>query len=148
MNYIDIGKKEGAKLLTGGKRVGSKGFFVEPTVFSDVKDDMTIAKEEIFGPVMSIMKFKNIDEVIERANNSNYGLGAGLVTKNIDNAIKISNALRAGTVYVNCYDVFDANTPFGGYKDSGLGRELGEQGLKNYLESKTVIIKRPDDSLP
>jgi aldehyde dehydrogenase (NAD+) len=80
MNYIDIGKKEGAKLLTGGKRVGSKGFFVEPTVFSDVKDDMTIAKEEIFGPVMSIMKFKNIDEVIERANNSNYGLGAGLVT--------------------------------------------------------------------
>jgi len=109
---------------------------------------MTIAKEEIFGPVMSIMKFKNIDEVIQRANNSNYGLGAGLVTKNIDNAIKISNALRAGTVYVNCYDVFDANTPFGGYKDSGLGRELGEAGLKNYLESKTVIVKRPEDSLP
>lgn len=148
LNYIEVGKKEGAKLLTGGKRVGSKGYFIEPTVFSDVKDDMTIAKEEIFGPVMSIMKFKNIDEVIQRANNSNYGLGAGLVTKNIDNAIKISNALRAGTVYVNCYDVFDANTPFGGYKDSGLGRELGEAGLKNYLESKTVIVKRPEDSLP
>ena len=148
MNYINIGQKEGAKLLTGGKRVGNKGWFVEPTVFADVKDDMTIAKEEIFGPVMSIMKFKGVDEVIQRANNSNYGLGAGIVTKNIDNAIKISNALRAGTVYVNSYDVFDANTPFGGYKDSGIGRELGEYGLKNYLETKTVIIKRPDDSLP
>lgn len=148
MNYIDIGKKEGAKLLTGGKRVGSRGWFVEPTVFADVKDDMTIAKEEIFGPVMSILKFKDVDEVIQRANNSCYGLGAGVVTKSVDNAIKISNGLRAGTVYVNCYDVFDANTPFGGFKDSGIGRELGEAGLKNYLESKTVIIKRPDDSLP
>lgn len=109
---------------------------------------MRIAQEEIFGPVMSILKFSSIDEVIQRANNSNYGLGAGVVTKNIDNALKISNALRAGTVYVNCYDVFRANTPFGGYKDSGIGRELGEHGLKNYLETKTVIIKRPNDSLP
>jgi aldehyde dehydrogenase (NAD+) len=134
--------------LTGGKRHGNKGWFVEPTVFADVNDDMTIAKEEIFGPVMSIMKFKTVDEVIERANNSQYGLGAGLVTKSIDTALKVSNALRAGTVYVNCYDVFDANTPFGGFKDSGIGRELGEAGLQNYLESKTVIIKRPDDSLP
>jgi aldehyde dehydrogenase (NAD+) len=148
LNYIDIGKKEGGKLLTGGKRHGSKGWFVEPTVFSDVSDDMTIAKEEIFGPVMTIMKFKTVDEVIDRANSSNYGLGAGLVTKSVETAIKVSNAIRAGTVYVNCYDVFDANTPFGGFKDSGVGRELGEAGLKNYLESKTVIIKRPDDSLP
>lgn len=148
LHYIDLGKKEGAKLVTGGKRHGSKGWFVEPTVFADVKDDMTIAKEEIFGPVMSILKFKNIDEVIQRANASEYGLGAGVVTKSIENAIKISNGIRAGTVYVNCYDVFDANTPFGGFKDSGLGRELGEQGLRNYLESKTVIIKRPDDSMP
>lgn len=109
---------------------------------------MTIAKEEIFGPVMSIMKFKDIDEVIRRANNSSYGLGAGVVTKSVDNALKIANGLRAGTVYVNCYDVFDANTPFGGFKDSGVGRELGEAGLKNYLESKTVIMRRPDDSLP
>jgi aldehyde dehydrogenase (NAD+) len=148
MNYIDIGKKEGAKLLTGGKRVGNKGWFVEPTVFSDVTDNMTIAKEEIFGPVMSILKFKTVDEVIQRANNSNYGLGAGVVTKSVETALKVSNALRAGTVYVNCYDVFDANTPFGGFKDSGVGRELGEYGLKNYLETKTVIMKRPDDSLP
>jgi aldehyde dehydrogenase (NAD+) len=148
MNYIDIGKKEGANLITGGKRVGSKGWFVEPTVFSNVTDNMTIAKEEIFGPVMSILKFKTVDEVIQRANNSNYGLGAGVVTKSVETALKVSNALRAGTVYVNCYDVFDANTPFGGFKDSGVGRELGEYGLKNYLETKTVIMKRPDDSLP
>lgn len=148
MNYIDIGKLEGAKLQTGGKRVGTKGYFIEPTVFSDVTDDMVIAKEEIFGPVMSIMKFKDIDEVIRRANNSQYGLGAGVVTKSVDNALKIANGLRAGTVYVNCYDVFDANTPFGGFKDSGIGRELGQNGLRNYLESKTVIMRRPEDSLP
>ncbi len=148
MNYINIGQKEGAKLLTGGKRVGNKGWFIEPTVFADVKDDMTIAKEEIFGPVMSILKFKTIDEVIQRANNSNYGLGAGVVTRSSENAIKLSNGIRAGTVYVNCYDIFDANTPFGGFKDSGVGRELGEYGLRNYLETKTVITKRPDDSNP
>jgi len=109
---------------------------------------MTIAKEEIFGPVMSIMKFKNTDDVIQRANKSNYGLGAGVVTKSVDTALKIANGLRAGTVYVNCYDVFDANTPFGGFKDSGVGRENGEYGLRNYCETKTVIMKRPDDSLP
>lgn len=148
MNYIQIGKNEGAKLHTGGNRFGSKGWFVEPTVFSDVTDDMTIAKEEIFGPVMSIMKFKDMDEVIARANNSNYGLGAGIVTKSLDNQIYLTNALRAGTVYVNCYDVFDSTTPFGGFKDSGIGRELGQHGLHNYLETKTVIIKRPDGALP
>lgn len=109
---------------------------------------MKIAKEEIFGPVMSVLKFKTVDEVIERANNSQYGLGAGVVTKDMGKALKIANALRTGTVYVNCYNVFDANTPFGGYKDSGIGRELGEYGLKNYLESKTVIMARPEDSLP
>jgi len=94
------------------------------------------------------MKFKTIDEVITRANNSNYGLAAGVVTKSTDNYLKIANALRVGTMYVNCYDAFDCNTPFGGFKDSGIGRELGEYGLKNYLETKTVIVKRPDDSLP
>jgi aldehyde dehydrogenase (NAD+) len=141
LNYVNIGQKEGARLLTGGKRHGTKGFFVEPTVFADVKDDMTIAKEEIFGPVMSILKFKDIDDVIRRANDSQYGLGAGIVTRSVDNALKLANGIRAGTVYVNCYDVFDANTPFGGFKDSGIGRELGEYGLRNYLETKTVIVK-------
>ena len=148
LNYIDVGQKEGAKLLTGGKRVGAKGFFVEPTVFAGVEDHMTIAKEEIFGPVMSIMKFKDIDEVIQRANDSEYGLGAGLVTKNMENAFRLANGIRAGTVYVNCYDVFDATTAFGGFKDSGIGRELGEYGLRNYLETKTVIMAQGDKALP
>ncbi len=109
---------------------------------------MTIAKEEIFGPVMSILKFKTIDEVIKRANNSAYGLGAGIVTRNFENAIKIANALQVGTVYVNCYDVFRPNTSFGGFKNSGIGRELGEYGLKNFTEVKTVIVKVADDALP
>lgn len=146
MGYIDKGSSEGAKLVTGGKRVGTKGFFVEPTIFSDVQDDHTICQEEIFGPVMSVLKFKDIDDVIERANRSVFGLGAGVVTRSNENAIKLANGLRAGTVYVNCYDVFDSNTPFGGYKDSGIGRELGEAGLKNYMEQKTVIMKRPANS--
>lgn len=148
LGYITKGKTEGAKLLTGGNRKGQKGFFVEPTVFSDVTDDMTIAKEEIFGPVMSILKFKTIEEVIERANRTSYGLGAGLVTKDLEKALRITNALKAGTVYVNCYDIIQENTPFGGYKNSGIGRELGEDGAENYLETKTVIIKTSKDTLP
>jgi len=108
---------------------------------------MVIAREEIFGPVMQIMKFKTIDEVIKRANDSTYGLGAGIVGKDIGQLNKIANALRVGTVYINCYDVFDSITPFGGYKDSGIGRELGQAGLENYMESKTVITKIPDDAL-
>jgi aldehyde dehydrogenase (NAD+) len=106
MGYINKGKQDGATLLTGGKKHGSKGYFVEPTVFADVTDDMTIAKEEIFGPVMSILKFKDTKEVIKRANSSNYGLAAGVMTSSIDNALEVTNGLRAGTVYVNCYDVF------------------------------------------
>ncbi|KAG2504210.1 hypothetical protein JM18_009236 [Phytophthora kernoviae] len=148
LGYVEKGKEEGAKLVAGGARHGEKGWFIQPTVFADVTDEMTIAREEIFGPVMSILKFKTIDEVIARANDSEYGLGGGVVTSNIDNAIKISNGIRTGTVYVNCYDVFDSNTPFGGFKDSGVGRENGELGLRNYLEHKTVIIKRPEDSMP
>lgn len=147
LKFIEKGAEE-AKLVYGGKRLGNKGFFIEPTVFRDVTEDMVIGKEEIFGPVMVILKFKTIEEAIERANNSKYGLGAGVFTKSIDNAIKITNALRAGTVYINCYDICYANTPFGGFKDSGIGRELGEYGLQNYVEIKTVIIKIADDALP
>jgi aldehyde dehydrogenase (NAD+) len=140
MSYINAGNKEGAKMLTGGARVGSRGFFIEPTVFVDVKEDMKIAKEEIFGPVMSIMKFKNMDDVIERSNRTLYGLAAAVWTKDITRALRFSNALRAGTVWVNCYDVFDAAAPFGGYKMSGIGREMGEYALQQYTEVKTVII--------
>lgn len=148
LGFCESGQKEGARLLTGGKRHGDKGFFVEPTVFADVKDDMKIAREEIFGPVMQIMKFNSTEDVIKRANSSEFGLAAGIVTQSVDNAIRLSNALRAGTVWVNCYDIFDNAAPFGGYKDSGIGREKGEAALKNYLETKSVIIARPEDALP
>ena len=141
MSYIDAGKKEKAKMLTGGGRVGDKGYFIEPTVFVDVQDDMKIAQEEIFGPVMTILKFKDMSEVVERANKTLYGLAAAVWTKDITKAHAIADSVRAGTVWVNCYDVFDAGAPFGGFKQSGIGRELGEYGLANYTEVKTVTIK-------
>ncbi|QOJ15294.1 MAG: aldehyde dehydrogenase family protein [Planctomycetia bacterium] len=141
MGYIEAGKKQGAKLVVGGTRVGDRGYFIAPTVFDNVKDDMTIAKEEIFGPVMSIIKFKDVDEVVRRANNTIFGLAAAVWTKDITKAHAIANRVRAGTVWVNCYDVFDAAAPFGGFKQSGLGRELGEYGLSAYTEIKTVTVK-------
>jgi aldehyde dehydrogenase (NAD+) len=141
MGYIDAGQKENAKMLTGGGRVGEKGYFIEPTVFADVTDNMKIAQEEIFGPVMSILKFKSIEEVAARANKSVYGLAAAVWTKDISKAHAIADSVRAGTVWVNCYDVFDAGAPFGGFKQSGIGRELGEYSLANYTEVKTVTVK-------
>jgi len=143
LGYIESGKKDGAKLETGGKRVGTKGYFIEPTVFSNVSDDMKIAREEIFGPVQSILKFKTMDEVIERANSTNYGLASGIITKNIDNALTFARAVEAGSVWINCYDAVVPQAPFGGYKQSGHGRELGEAGLEEYLETKTITIKLP-----
>jgi aldehyde dehydrogenase (NAD+) len=141
MGYIDAGKREGAALQCGGNRSGDRGYFIEPTVFADVRDDMTIAREEIFGPVMSIIKFKDLDEVVERANRSIYGLAAAVWTRDIGKAHAIAGSVRAGTVWVNCYDVFDAAAPFGGFKQSGIGRELGEYGLQQYTEVKTVTVK-------
>jgi aldehyde dehydrogenase (NAD+) len=141
MSYIDAGKAEGAKMMCGGERVGEKGFFVRPTVFADVKDHMKIAQEEIFGPVMTIMKFRDVDDLVERANKTMYGLAAGVWTRDISKAHAIANSVRAGTVWVNCYDVFDAAAPFGGFKQSGMGRELGEYGLQQYTEVKTVTVK-------
>ncbi|MGA2184002.1 MAG: aldehyde dehydrogenase family protein [Bryobacteraceae bacterium] len=141
MGYIDAGKRQGAKLVCGGNRVGDRGFFIEPTVFADVDDNMSIAREEIFGPVQSIIKFRTIDEVVERANNTVYGLAAAVWTRDIGKAHAIANSVRAGTVWINCYDVFDAAAPFGGFKQSGMGRELGEYGLQQYTEVKTVTVK-------
>lgn len=141
MGYIDAGRKQGARLACGGERVGNRGYFIAPTVFTDVRDDMTIAQEEIFGPVMSVMRFSQIDEAIRRGNATRYGLAAAVWTRDIEKAHAVSNKLRAGTVWVNCYDVFDAAAPFGGFKQSGIGRELGEYGLANYTEIKTVTVK-------
>ena len=141
MSYIESGMREGAQMLCGGHQVGDRGFFIEPTVFADVKNEMKIAQEEIFGPVMSIIKFKDIDEVIELANTTMYGLAAGVWTQDITKAHAIANNVRAGTVWVNCYHIFDAAAPFGGFKQSGMGRELGEYCLEHYTEVKTVTVK-------
>ncbi|WP_054635870.1 aldehyde dehydrogenase family protein [Thalassobacillus sp. C254] len=140
MNYIQKGQDEGAELLTGGRNPFDNGYFVEPTVFAAVEDNMTIAKEEIFGPVVTAMPFEDLDEVIERANNTMYGLAAGLWTENLKSAHYVANKLQAGTVWVNSYNVFDAASPFGGYKQSGSGREMGSYALDNYTEVKSVWI--------
>lgn len=141
MSFIDAGQKEGAKMLTGGNRVGQKGYFIEPTIFTDVNDEMKIAKDEIFGPVMNILRFKDIDEVVQRGNQTYYGLAAAVWTRDITKAHRLANSLRAGTVWINCYDVFDAAAPFGGFKMSGIGRELGEYALQNYTEVKCVFVQ-------
>ncbi|KAI3866077.1 hypothetical protein MKX03_003539 [Papaver bracteatum] len=139
MKYIKSGIESGATIETGGERFGDKGFYIQPTVFSNVQDNMLIAKEEIFGPVQSILKFKDLNEVIKRSNATTYGLAAGVFTKNIDTANTVTRALRVGTVWVNCFDVFDAAIPFGGYKMSGHGREKGVYCLDNYLQVKAVV---------
>ncbi len=140
LSYIDIGKNEGAQCLSGGVRFGDRGFFVEPTLFGNVTDEMRIAREEIFGPVLSVLKFKDTGEIIERANNTSFGLAAAIWTRDIAKAHQFAAKVRAGTVWINCYDVLDAAAPFGGFKMSGLGRELGEKGLDAYTETKTVTI--------
>ncbi|BAU01054.1 hypothetical protein VIGAN_11020800 [Vigna angularis var. angularis] len=145
MKYIRSGIESGAKLESGGQRVGSKGYYIEPTVFSNVQDDMLIAKDEIFGPVQSILKFKDLEEVIRRANATHYGLAAGVYTQNTDTANTLMRALRVGTVWINCYDVFDAAIPFGGYKMSGQGRVRGIYSLRSYLQVKAFVtpLKNP-----
>src|SRR5262249_43170140 len=140
LGYVDRGQKEGAKLVAGGKRVGSQGYFVEPTIFDGVKDEMAIARDEIFGPVVSVLPFKGVEEVVRRANDTTYGLAAAIWTKDIDKAHLFARQVKAGTVWVNCYHVVDTTTPFGGFKMSGQGRENGEAALEHYTELKTVTV--------
>jgi len=143
-NYIKTGKREGANCVFGGKKVDEPGYFIQPTIFTDVTDAMTIAREEIFGPVMSILKFRTLDEAIKRGNKSQYGLAAGIFSQDINNVFKFATQIKAGTVWVNTYNSFDTAQPFGGYKQSGIGRELGEYALEMYSEVKTIMIRLPE----
>jgi phenylacetaldehyde dehydrogenase len=137
--FLKSGKEEGARTVVGGKRHGSAGYFVEPTVLDGTKESMRVYQEEIFGPVVTVMPFKEVDDdLIRRANDTVYGLAAGVWSSDMRRAHRIANRLRAGTVWINCYNIFDAALPFGGYKQSGWGREMGHEVLNNYLETKAI----------
>ncbi|KAH8800592.1 aldehyde dehydrogenase domain-containing protein [Flagelloscypha sp. PMI_526] len=140
MGFIESGKSEGAKVLVGGDRQGTEGYFILPTIFTNVTPNMQIVKEEIFGPVGVIIPFKDEEDVIKQANDSIYGLAAGVFSKNINRALNTAHKLKAGTTWVNCANVLDAQLPFGGFKQSGIGRELGEYALENYTVVKAVHV--------
>lgn len=140
-SYLDIGKKDGARTTIGGDVSQGKGYFVNPTVFVDVKNNMRIAREEIFGPVASVIPFKDENDAVLQGNDTTYGLAAGIWTNDVSRAHKVARALKAGTVWVNCYNNIDSVAPFGGYKQSGTGRELGKHSIELYTQIKTVYVK-------
>ncbi|MBT7590648.1 MAG: aldehyde dehydrogenase family protein [Candidatus Scalindua sp.] len=140
LGYIDVGKQEGAKLVTGGERCGEKGYFIRPTIFDAVDNNMKIAREEIFGPVVSALTFDDVDEVVRQGNLSVYGLAAAVWTKDIKKAHRLARDLKAGTIWINTYNALDAASPFGGFKQSGFGRELGVHALELYTQIKSVWI--------
>jgi phenylacetaldehyde dehydrogenase len=139
--FLDSGREEGAKIVTGGRREGDRGYFFQPTVIADTRPDMRVVKEEIFGPVVVAAPFESMDEIAAAANDSPYGLGAGIWTTDISQAHALAKKLKAGTVWINCYNVFDAALPFGGYKQSGWGREMGHEALEAYTEVKAVCAQ-------
>jgi phenylacetaldehyde dehydrogenase len=139
--FLDSGIAEGARVVAGGRRAGERGYFVEPTVLVDTTPDMKVVREEIFGPVVSAMPFTDHEHVLPAANETNFGLAAGIWTRDVSHAHRIAAELQAGTVWVNTYNVFDAALPFGGFKESGWGREMGREVLDNYLETKAVCIQ-------
>lgn len=140
LKYIEIGKEEGATLLAGGERLPQKGFFIKPTIFGDVTENMRIVKEEIFGPVITVTKFKTVDEVVRLANDSEYGLAAGIQSQDVHKCHDVARRLKAGTVWINTYNDFHPMVPFGGFGASGIGREMGRDVLDNYLQTKSVRI--------
>jgi phenylacetaldehyde dehydrogenase len=139
--FLESGKADGATALTGGGRFGDRGYFVEPTVLTNTHPDMKVVREEIFGPVVVAAPFQSLDEIAAVANDTDYGLGAGIWTKDISKAHALAKKLRAGTVWINCYNVFDASLPLGGYKQSGWGREMGHEALEAYTEVKAVTTQ-------
>ncbi len=140
MGYIDSGRAEGADIVAGGKRRGDKGYFVEPTILGNTNRDMKVVREEIFGPVVCVQRYNDVDDIAKLANDTIYGLGASIWTKDVSNIINIVPKIRAGTVWVNCHNILDVAMPFGGYKQSGFGKDMGKEALDSYLETKSVCI--------
>jgi phenylacetaldehyde dehydrogenase len=140
-SYLSLGVSEGADIVSGGGRFDNAGYFVEPTVFGGVSNDMRLAREEIFGPVAALIPFREVDEAVRIANDTDYGLAAAVATTSVSTAHSLARRLRAGVVWVNTYSELDSTFPFGGYKQSGIGRELGDKSLEGFTELKSVFIR-------